>query len=69
MEKKKMCVILIGNLTIADLEKDLGIKFNDADRQYLESTRQEDVSKKLAHDAWHFFDIPRRLVLGSPKIY
>lgn len=42
-----MCVILIGNLTIADLEKDLGIKFNDEDRQYLTSTRQEDVSKSL----------------------
>lgn len=64
-----MCVILIGNLTIADLEKDLGIKFNEEDRQYLESTRQEDVSKKLASDAWHFFDIPRRLVLGSPKAH
>ena len=47
MEKRKMCVILIGNLTIADLEKDLGIKFNDEDRQYLTSTRQEDVSKSL----------------------
>lgn len=64
-----MCNILIGNLTIEDLEKDLGIKFNEEDRQYLNSTRQEDVSKKLASDAWHFFDIPRRLVLGSPKAH
>lgn len=64
-----MCVILIGNLTIADLEKDLGIKFNEEDRRYLNSTRQEDVSKNLANDAWHFFDIPRRLVLGSPKAH
>lgn len=64
-----MCTILLGNLTIADLENDLGIKFNEEDRRYLESTRQEDVSKKLANDAWHFFDIPRRLVLGSPKAH
>lgn len=62
-----MIGIRLGNLTVEDLERDLGIKFSDEDREYLKSTRQENVSKKLSAEAWHYFDLPRTLSFGSVR--
>ena len=65
--KIKMIGIRLGNLTVVDLERELGIKFSDEDREYLKATRQENVSRKLAAESWHFFDLPRTLSFGSIK--
>lgn len=62
-----MIGIRLGNLTVEDLERDLEIKFSDEDREYLKSTRQENVSKKLSAEAWHYFDLPRTLSFGSVR--
>lgn len=62
-----MIGIRLGNLTVEDLERDLEIKFSDEDREYLKSTRQENVSKRLSAEAWHYFDLPRTLSFGSVR--
>lgn len=62
-----MIGIRLGNLTVEDLERDLEVKFSDEDREYLKSTRQENVSKRLSAEAWHYFDLPRTLSFGSVR--
>lgn len=57
----------IGNLRIEDIEDQLKIKFTKEERDYLNSTLQEDVSIDLDAKCWHFFDLPRVLVFGSRR--
>lgn len=62
-----MIGIRIGNLRVEDIENQLKIKFTKEERDYLNSTCQEDVSIDLDAKCWHFFDLPRVLVFGSRK--
>ena len=62
-----MVGIRIGNLRVEDIEDQLKIKFTKEERDYLNSTRQEDVSIDLDAKCWHFFDLPRVLVFGSRR--
>lgn len=62
-----MVGIRIGNLRVEDIEDQLKIKFTKEERDYLNSTRQEDVSIDLDAKCWHFFDFPRVLVFGSRR--
>lgn len=66
--------VKFGNLGIDELERDLGIKLTEADRKFFQETRQEQVMEgkeavKMPTRAWHFFDIPRVLELGSYSFY
>lgn len=66
--------VKFGNLGIDEIERDLGIKLTEADRKFLQETRQEQVMNgegalKMPSRAWHFFDIPRVLELGSYSFY
>lgn len=66
--------VKFGNLGIEALERDLGIKLTEADRKFLQETRQEQVMEgekavKMPSRSWHFFDIPRVLDLGSYSFY
>ena len=66
--------VKFGNLGIDELERDIGIKLTEADRKFLQETRQEQVMEgkeavKMPTRAWHFFDIPRVLELGSYSFY
>ena len=56
--------ILLGNLTVQEMEKRLGIILTDDERQFLISTRQPKADK-IEKDKWHCFDIPFDLVCGS----
>lgn len=62
-----MVGIRIGNLRVEDIEDQLKIKFTKEERDYLNLTRQEDVSIDLDAKCWHFFDLPRVLVFGSRR--
>ena len=62
-----MVGIRIGNLRVEDIEDQLKIKFTKEERDYLNSTRQEDVSIEIDAKCWHFFDLPRVLVFGSRR--
>lgn len=60
-------MIRLGNLDVASLERHLGIKFTENDREYMENTRQENVSIPIKPESWHFFDIPKSIHFGSLK--
>lgn len=62
-----MIAVRIGNLRVEDIEDQLKIKFTEEEREYLNSTRQENVSKELDAKCWHFYDLPRVLVFGSRR--
>ena len=57
--------IHLGNLSSQDIENRLQITMSDEDKQFLDASRQENVSIPVAVDKWHCFDIPFKIVAGS----
>lgn len=56
--------IYLGNLTVEQMEKRLGIQLSDPDRKELKDSHQEKASN-IAADKWHCFDIPFTIACGS----
>lgn len=56
-----MSQILLGNLSIGQIEKRLGIRFPDNLMEYM-SDKHQDNAGKLSPNTWHCFDIPFVLV-------
>ena len=50
--------IMLGNLSVKDIETRLGITLSAEDVAVLQEKRQENVSVPLASGKWHCFDIP-----------
>lgn len=60
--------IMLGNLSVSDIERRLSIKFNDEDRKFLSENRQEKINDTpLSCGKWHCFDIPFLLLCDSPE--
>ena len=57
-------MIYLGNLSIEQIEKEYGVIFSEEDRQWL-SEHHQDKADNIRKDKWHFFDIPRIIVVGS----
>jgi hypothetical protein len=53
--------MMLGNLSVEQMEERLGIKFPTELVEYL-STRHQDRAEHLAADTWHCFDIPFTLM-------
>lgn len=62
--KEKDMEILLGNLSISQIEKRLGITLTDEEIQFFNSTHQA-RAENIAKDKWHCFDIPFNMVCGS----
>lgn len=56
--------IYLGNLSVKQMEKRLGIILKDEDVKVLNSMR-EDNAQNIADDKWHCFDIPFAIRCGS----
>ena len=56
--------ILLGNLSVRELEKKHGFNLSDEDRQVLESMRQSNA-QKIEDGEFHIFDMPRQILCGS----
>jgi len=54
----------LGNLTVAQMEKRLGIEFTNELQKSLEETRQ-DSAQFIKEGCWHCFDIPFEIVCGD----
>jgi len=51
--------IRLGNLSVEQIEKRLGIELSEDDRKLLKDTRQEPVNDvPIEHGKWHCFDLP-----------
>ena len=64
--------IMLGNLTIPEIEKRSGVAFSDELKQLMAETHQPEASN-IAEGKWHCFDMPFTLVCGgmplAQKIY
>ena len=64
--------IMLGNLTVAEIEKRSGVAFSEVLKQLMEDTHQSEANN-VADGKWHCFDIPFMLVCGgmplAQKIY
>lgn len=56
--------IMLGNLTVAEIEKRAGVEFSEELKQLMEKTHQSEASN-IADGKWHCFDIPFSLVCGG----
>lgn len=56
--------IMLGNLTVTEIEKRTGVIFPDELKQLMNDTHQSEASN-IAEGKWHCFDIPFALVCGG----
>lgn len=58
--------IMLGNLSVEQMENRLGIALSDEHRRILEDSRQERVNGVPLEDgSWHCFDIPFMMVCDT----
>ena len=50
--------IMLGNLSVKDIETRLGITFSAEDSAFLQETRQKNARISIETGKWHCFDIP-----------
>ena len=63
-----MSIIMLGNVSVAEIERRLGIKLNDDDEHVMNESRQEAVnSTPLGPGKWHCFDLPF-MIMTDTKI-
>lgn len=56
--------IYLGNLTVEQIEKRLGIEFSESERKELNETR-ENKANNIPIGKWHCFDIPFTIACGG----
>lgn len=56
--------MMLGNLTVAQIEDRLGIEFPSEIKTFMKQTHQEQASN-IAKGKWHCFDMPFNLVCGD----
>ena len=56
--------IMLGNLSVSQIEKRLGIEFPEEIREFMKKTHQPEANN-IGKGKWHCFDIPFNLVCGD----
>ena len=56
--------IYLGNLSVEQIEKRLGINFPEDIREFMNKNRQHEAAN-IAKGKWHCFDIPFNIVCGD----
>lgn len=59
--------IMLGNLSVSQIENRLGIEFPDEIREFMNQTHQPNANN-IGKGKWHCFDIPFNLVCGDIEI-
>tara|TARA_R110000796_G_scaffold167313_4_gene284234 strand:+ start:8802 stop:9068 length:267 start_codon:yes stop_codon:yes gene_type:complete len=57
-------MILLGNLSISQIEKRAGVTFPDELKAYMQTRHQSDAAN-VKHGKWHCFDLPFNLTCGD----
>ena len=60
-------MIMLGNLSVCQIEKRLGIEFPLEIKEFMAKTNQSNASN-IVKGKWHCFDIPFNLVCGDVEI-
>ena len=58
--------IMLGNLSVEDIEYRLSITLSDEDRKQLNDSRQQ-KAEKIEQGKWHCFDLPFMIVCGDKE--
>ena len=58
--------MMLGNLTIMQIEKRIGIEFPDNIREFMRKSNQSKASN-IKMGKWHCFDIPFHMVCGDSE--
>ena len=59
--------MMLGNLTVSQIEKRLGIDFPEDVREFMRKTHQP-RAERIEKGKWHCFDIPFNLVCGDVEV-
>ena len=59
--------IMLGNLSVEQIEKRLKIEIPEDLKEYMSKNRQENISKPVESGKWHCFDIPFMVVCGGKE--
>lgn len=59
--------IMLGNLSVSEIEGRAGVKFPDELITYMKDRHQSNASN-VASGKWHCFDLPFNLVCGSKDV-
>lgn len=60
-----MSFIYLGNLSIADIEKEHDFEFTEEERAFLRETHHPDAHFKDGETGWHMFDLPPFLMFSK----
>lgn len=60
--------ILLGNLSIKQIEERMGIVFPESLKTRMANCHQENVSSPINNGNWHCFDLPFTLVCGDMEL-
>lgn len=61
---ERMIVMMLGNLSISQIERRLGIELTEENREFLNKTHQEEANRIIS-GKWHCFDIPFFFACGG----
>lgn len=64
--------MMLGNLSVQQIEERLGIEFPEDIRRFMKETRQQEA-ENIKKGKWHCFDLPFHIICGdletATKIY
>lgn len=59
-------MIYLGNLSVEHIEKEYCVSFSEEDKKWL-LEHYQDKAEDIEKDKWHFFDIPRIVIVESQE--
>ena len=59
-------MIYLGNLSVDQIQREYCVSFSEEDKKWLLEHHQ-DKAEGIESNKWHFFDIPRIIIVGSQE--
>jgi len=59
-------MVMLGNLSVKEIEKELDITLSDEDKEFFKNTRQQ-IANNIAKGKWHCFHLPFVIVCGDEE--
>lgn len=63
-----MTYVYLGNLSVADIEKEHGFEFTEDESAYLRETHHSKANFKDGEAGWHMFNLPPFLAISKGEV-